>query len=97
MCLQVGCAMLLFAGRNYREGLKMVDSLENLKARSDAYLSGYHDAVRYMTGKVQEMHDKEFYELVRMFKSFSTEQDRIRKACEVVQLENVLEVLEAMK
>ena len=97
MCERVGCAILLCAGRNYREWLKMVDSLENLKARSDAYLSGYHDAVRHVSGKVQEMHDKEFYELVHMFKGFSTEQDRIRKACEIVQLENVLEVLEGMK
>ena len=97
MCLRVDCAMLLLAGMNYRERLKMLDSLESLKARSDAYLSGYHDAVRHVQGKVQEMHDKEFYELVRMFKGFSTEQDRIRKACEVVQLENVLEVLEDMK
>ena len=48
----------------------MVDSLENLKARSDAYLSWYHDAVRHVSGKVQEMHDKEFYELVHMFKGF---------------------------
>ena len=97
MCSWAVCAILLFAGRYYREGLKMVDSLENLKARSDAYLSGYHDAVRYVTGKVQEMHDKEFYELVHMFNGFSTEQDRIRKACEVVQLENVLKLLEDMK
>lgn len=97
MCLRVGYAMLLLAVKSYREGLKMVDSLENLKARSDAYLSGYHDAVRHIEGKVQELHDKEFYELVRMLKGFSTEQDRIRKACEVVQLENVLKVLEYMK
>ena len=61
MCKRVGCAILLCAGRNYREGIRMPDSLENLKARSDAYLSGYHDAVRYVTGKVQEMYDKDFF------------------------------------
>ena len=75
----------------------MVDSLENLKARSDAYLSGYHDAVRYVQGKVQEMHDKEFYALVHMYKGKSEGRDRIRKAFEVEQLEKVLDVLEDMK
>ena len=75
----------------------MPDSLENLKARSDAYLSGYHDAVRYVTSKVQEMHDKEFYALVRMYKGTSTELERLSKAFEVIQLEKVLEILEDMK
>ena len=75
----------------------MADSLENLKARSDAYLSGYHDAVRYVTGKVQDMYDKEFYALVHMYKVTSEGSDRIRKAFEIAQLEKVLEVLEGMK
>ena len=75
----------------------MPDSLENLKARSDAYLSGYHDAVRYVTDKVQEMHDKEFYALVRMYKGTSEGRDRIRKAFEIAQLEKVLKILEDMK
>ena len=75
----------------------MSDSLENLKARSDAYLSGYHDAVRYVTGKVQEMHKKEFYALVRMYKGTSEGRDRICKAFEIAQLEKVLEILEDMK
>lgn len=85
------------AVKRYREGLKMPDSLENLKARSDAYLSGYHDAVRYVQGKVQEMHDNRFYELVRMFKGPSTEIERLGKAFEIEQLHKVLEVLEDMK
>lgn len=97
MCSCVDCAILLFAGRNYRKGVKMPDSLENLKARSDAYLSGYHDAVRYVTGKVQEMHEKEYYALVRLYKGTSTIDDRLHKAREVAQLEKVLEILEDMK
>ena len=97
MCARVGCAILFGAGRNYIERLKMVDSLENLKARSDAYLSGYHDAVRYVQGKVQALHDDRFYELVRMYKGSSTELQRLSKSFEVLQLEKVLEILEDMK
>lgn len=97
MCKRVGCAILLFAGKSYREVVKMPDSLENLKARSDAYLSGYHDAVRYVTSKVQEMHEKEYYALVQLYKGTSTIDDRLHKAHEVAQLEKILEILEDMK
>lgn len=97
MCECVGCAILLYAVKSNKEGLNMPDSLENLKTRSDAYLSVYHDAVRYVQGKVQDMHDKEFYALVHMYKGKSEGRDRIRKAFEIAQLEKVLEVLEGMK
>lgn len=97
MCERVGCAILLCAGRNYREGLKMADGSENLNADYNAYTHGWHSALTYAQDKVQEMHDKKFYELVHMYKGSSTEVERLCKASNIAQLEKVLEVLEDMK
>ena len=91
------CYTFVCVNELYEKVEKMVNSSKNSNADYNAYRYGWYSALTYAQDKVQEMHDKKFYELVMMFKGTSTFHDRVRKTCEIEQLEKILEMLEDMK